>query len=149
MKTIQIISSITREKLKELLCDLYEHTLKDDHLFHFFFEPELIIRISSKQCLQKIKEFLVEQKIEFSEYEYPFTKKGFSEAQDGIVAQHLDLFLSVFHAHAVAAIIMNDDEYLNYLERVIHTALNTGFYSRQEEGKILLKLADLKLKKAD
>lgn len=133
-------------KLKALVKELYEHTLKDDPKFHFFFEPEIIFRITTEDCLTKAKNFLQNRNIEFEEYDYPFAPEGkFGEEKGGIVANNLDIFLPVLHAHSVAAITMSEDEHFKYLERVIHTAFNPKFYSHEQEGNKLANLAVLKL----
>jgi len=134
-------------KLKALAKELFDHTLKDDPKFHFFFEPDLIFRITTEDCLAKVKSLLETNNIEFKEYDYPFpTKKGeFGEECDGIVANNLELFLQVFHANSVAALTMSEEEHFKYLERLVHTAFNPKYYSHEQEGKWLLKLAALKL----
>lgn len=135
-------------KLKNLIKELYDYTLKDDSIFHFFFEPEIIIRIESEQSLEKVKSFLQERSISFEEYEYPFPPEGkFGEGKDSVVAKHLDLFLPLFHASSVAAITLDEAEHAHYLERLVHTAFNPKFYPHEHEGQYLLKLAELKLGK--
>ncbi|MBI4097015.1 MAG: hypothetical protein HY428_01200, partial [Candidatus Levybacteria bacterium] len=112
-------------KLKALVKELYDYTLKDDPKFHFFFEPEIIFRITTEVCLTKARSFLQSKNIEFEEYDYPFAPEGkFGEERDGIVANNLELFLPILHGHSVAAITMSEDEHFKYLERVIHTAFN-------------------------
>ena len=133
-------------KLKALVKELYDHTLKDDLKFHFFFEPEIIFRITTEDCLRKAKSFLQSKNIEFEEYDYPFAPDGkFGEERGGIVANNLELFLPILHGHSVAAITMSEDEHFKYLERVIHTAFNPKFYSHEQEGNKLANLAVLKL----
>lgn len=133
-------------KLKALAKEVYEHILKDDPNFHFFFEPEIIFRITTENCLAKAKSFLQSKNIEFEEYDYPFPSNGkFGEEKGSIVANNLDIFLPVLHAHSVAAITMSNDDHFKYLERVIHTAFNPKFYSYGEEGERLARLAELKL----
>lgn len=135
-------------KLKNLIRELYDHALKEDPVFHFFFEPEIIIRIESKDCLEKVKSFLREKSIFFEEYDYPFPPEGkFGEGKESIVARYLDLFLPLFHANSVAAITLSEDEHAHYLERLVHTAFNPKFYPHEQEGNYLLKLAELKLGK--
>jgi hypothetical protein len=133
--------------MPKLIRELYDCALKDDPLFHFFYEPELIIRIGSEHCLQRVRLFLNERNVAFEEYDYPSPKtvKGFGEEKGGVVAEHLDLFLPVFHAHSVAAITMDDPTHTQYLERVIHTAFNPKRRSREHEGTTLLTLAKMKL----
>jgi hypothetical protein len=133
-------------KLQGLIRELYACCLKDDGKFHHFFEPELIVRIDSVEVLNAAKDWLNSKSIEFEEYDYPFPAPGqFGEDANGIVANHLELFIAIFHAHSVAAIIMNDEDHLKYLERVIHTAFNPRFASQRDEGNALMMLAKLKL----
>lgn len=133
-------------KLKALVKELYDHTLKDDPKFHFFSEPEIIFRITTKDCLTKAKSFLQSKNIEFEEYDYPFAPEGkFGEERGGIVANNLELFLPILHAHSIAALTMSEEEHFKYLERVIHTAFNPKFYSYEQEGGKLANLAVLKL----
>ena len=42
-------------KMKELMRELYDAALKDDPKFHFFFEPEIIIRLSSPVIFWTVK----------------------------------------------------------------------------------------------
>jgi len=133
-------------KLKALVKELYDHTLKDDPKFHFFFEPEIIFRITTEDCLIKTKDFLRSKNIEFEEYDYPFAPEGkFGEKRGGIVANNLELFLPMLHAYSIAALTMNEEEHLEYLERVIHDAFNPKLYSYKQEGEELEKLAVVKI----
>lgn len=133
-------------KLKILVRELYEYTLKDDPSFHFFFEPEIIFRITTEDCLTKTKSFLQNRNIEFEEYDYPFAQEGkFGEKRGGIVVNNLELFLPMLHAHSIAALTMNEEEHLEYLERVIHDAFNPKLYSYKQEGEKLAKLAVMKI----
>ena len=136
------------DRMKSLIKELYDSTLKDDPKFHFFFEPEIIFRITTEECLSKVKEFLQNKNIEFEEYEYPFPPEGkFGEGKDSIVAKNLELFLTIFHANSVAAITMNEEGHFQYIERLVHTAFNPKFYSHEIEGTWLANLAALKLGK--
>ena len=135
-------------KLKSLIKELYDHALKDDPGFHFFFEPEIIIRITTQDSLTKVKKYLQDKSINFEEYDYPFPPEGkFGEERGGIVANNLDLFLAIFHANSVAAITMSEEDHFKYLERLVHTAFNPKFYPHEQEGKWLANLAILKLGK--
>lgn len=135
-------------KLKELVKELYEYCLKDDPKFHFFFEPEIIIRIHSQGCLSRLKSYLSSKNIEFEEYNYPFPPPGkFGEEPDGIVARNLELFLAVFHANSVAALTLSEEDHFKYIERLVHTAFNPRFFPHDKEGTWLLNLALLKLGK--
>lgn len=140
------INTIDLPKLKALIQDLYTHVLKDDPKFHFFFEPEIIIRTMEGDTLERVKNFLTERNIQFEEYDYPFAPKGkFGELRDGIVANNLQLFLTIFHANSVAALTMTDEEHFRFVERLIHTAFNPKFFSLSQEGTYLANLAVMKL----
>lgn len=134
-------------KLKSLIKELYEYTLKDDPKFHFFFEEvDIVIRIDAEECLSKVKTYLRDKRIDFEEYDYPFPPEGkYGEGRDSIVANNFELLMTVFHANSVAAIILDEDKHFQYLERLIHTALNPKYYSHDQEGEQLLKLAKLKI----
>ena len=135
-------------KLKNLINEIYKYTLKDDHSFHFFYEPEIIIRIMSPECLEKTKMFLTSKNIEFEEYDYPYPPEGkFGEDKNGIVAKNLELFLNVFHSNSVAALTMSEEDHFQYLERLMHTAFNPKFFPHEQEGKWLAELSLLKLGK--
>eukprot|EP01083_Nonionella_stella_P048219 129071_1 len=153
MKTVHIKGVVTENnetdfaRLKTILKDLYSSVLNKDDLFHFFFEPELIIRVSL--CNVSVVEmYLNKNGIKHIVYPYPIPDdvwSQFGEHNNAIVLDHLNLFLTVFHAHSVAAIIMNDKEHFDYLERMIHTAFNPRLISRQKEGLQLLKYSQFKL----
>lgn len=135
-------------KLKNLINELYDYTLKDDPKFHFFFEPEIIIRITTEVSLTKVKNYLQSKSINFEEYDYPFPPEGkFGEEKGGIVANNLDLFLAVFHSNSLAALSMSEEDHFKYIERLVHTAFNLKFYPHEQEGKWLTNLAVLKLGK--
>lgn len=135
-------------KLKNLIKETYENCLKDDPKFHFFYEPEIIIRIDSQECLDKTKSYLASKNIQFEEYDYPFPPAGkFGEDPSGIVAKNLELFLTIFHANSVAALTMSEQDHFQYLERLVHTAFNTKFYPHEQEGGWLANLAAMKLGK--
>jgi len=136
------------KQVLHLLKDLYSNILKDDPLFHYFFEPDLIIRIKDENVLARVKAYLQDKKIEFDEYEYPHAPDGkYGEEKDGIIDKYLDLFLAINHANSVAALLMDESEHFSYMERMIHSAFNTGRMPHQQEGLTLMKLAELKLGK--
>jgi len=141
------------KKQRELLVELYKTCLKDDEKFHFFYEPDIIIRLSSALVIEKVKELLSSKGIKFTTYDYPtpFSERlvvgsdkniyCYGEEKGGIVMKNFDLFITIFHAHSTAALSMSDSEHFEYMERVIHTMFNPRAYSRLEEGEHLAKLA--------
>ncbi len=158
MKTIQINNLLKADpngqlsiddikKYKQFPKELYDFALKDDPLFHFFFEgPVIIFRVQSAEVLQKVKNYLQNHKIEFEEYNYPNTPEGkFGEAKEGIVNRNLDIFIKLNHFYAVAALTIPDNDYFNYLERLIHSPFNMKGMTHPQEGMKLIKLGNLKL----
>ncbi|KAG2378644.1 hypothetical protein C9374_008283 [Naegleria lovaniensis] len=155
------------ETRRQLLHDLYHlepNGLKHDPLFHFFYEPEIIIRFSSELVRNQVKAKLDELQIGFVEYNYPTPESQYvelvahtevmdlvekrihccGENKDGIVIRNLPLFLNIFHGHSVAALEMNREDHFHYMERVIHTMFNPFAYTRDEEGRKLAKMAIFK-----
>jgi len=157
MKTIQInnyveiingdsVSQNDISKMKSLIETLYKEILKKDLKFHFLFEPQLIIRIDSIECLDEVKKYLAENNIDFEEYDYPYAPNGkFGETKGGIVDRYLELFIVILHSSAVAALTMSDTDHLEFLERAAHDLFNPKFYGYKLEGEILCKLAKMQL----
>jgi hypothetical protein len=138
---------------KILIKELYGKFLREDPLFHFLFEPDLIIRISNNKVLNEIKGFLEQADIDFDIYDYPLpvpnaAKRRFGENEGGPIIEKLyDVYLPLFHLNAIAALTMNEDEQGVYIERANHTFYNMLGNSRQEEADKLLLLAIRKSEK--
>jgi hypothetical protein len=152
MKTLHIIDKekTSQNDKANLLKLLYEKFLLKDPQFHFFYEPEIIIRMSMDDLLKETSNFLIAQNYKIEIYDYPSPSKNdhqycYGEHPDGIVIKNLDLFLPLFHAHSVAALRLSHEDHFSYMERSIHTLFNPAAYSRVDEGVHLAKLAELKL----
>ncbi len=74
-KKNQDYSKEEEKKLKELIAELYQVALKDDPQFHFFYEPEIIIRISKADVLEKVKLYLEAKGFGFVVYDYPLPQR--------------------------------------------------------------------------
>jgi hypothetical protein len=139
-----------KEKLDptKIIQELYSKFLKDDPLFHYFFEPDLIVRISSNQVLEKIKNHLDKEQIAFIIYDYPVpvqrTDRYCYGESPGPVLERLDVYLPLFHLHALAALTMSPDHHFAYMERSTHTMCNMAGQSRQQEAENLVLLAERK-----
>ena len=128
--------------------------------------------MSSRAIAQRLSQFLSSLKAEHQVYSYPSplklkpgveddedkkqsslglgygrsrVKARYGEDAGGIVLGHLPLFLTVFHAHSVAALTMSTKEHFQYVERSSHTMFNPAFISRAQEGQYFTKLAAFKL----
>lgn len=141
MNTIHV-----KSKKPKLIIDIFNLFLKDDPYFHFFYEPEIIIRVSVDEIKNRIIDYLDKDNISYEEYEYPFPPQGnYGEIEGGIVANNLDLFIPVFHSNSVAALTIKDGDFIKYLERITHTASNSRGLDHIQEGILLTNLASLKL----
>ena len=73
--------------------------MKYSDFWHFFYEPELIVRVEIKKVRQ-IKEFLKSKKLSFKVYDYPFPKdkKGYGQGSKSrdIVTTYFDYFVYIF-----------------------------------------------------
>jgi hypothetical protein len=135
---------------KSLMSDLYKRFLINDDHFHFFYEPDIIIRISDEGILKQISDYLASRLINFLVYDYPAPQTNqhhecYGEDENGVVIRNLSLFIPIFHANSVAALSMSQEDHFLYMERVIHTMWNPAAYTRAEEGAYLGRLASYKL----
>jgi len=141
MNTIHV-----KSKEPELIVDLFNLFLKDDPYFHFFYEPEIVIRVSVDGIKNQIIDYLDKNNISYEEYEYPSPPQGkYGETEGGVVANNLNLFIPVFHSNSVAALTFKDSDFKKYLERITHTASNSRGLNHIQEGILLTNLASLKL----
>lgn len=138
MKTIAIPYTCKGMDYRPLVKALYDHTLKDDPLFHFFFERTgLLIRISTEKSWNETVAFLKKREIAFEEY--PYSYPSYAEAQNGdhiedALEKNLDLLLPVYHADAVAAITLSQTDHHDFREKVTHAAFNPRFCFYRNEG---------------
>lgn len=124
-KTIEIQKIHKQEKRMKLVQYLFKKYLLDDDLFHYFFEPEIIIRVSEPKVLKDIETYLTKKKYKYFTYDYPaaFDKKAFYGASpsDKSIYDHL---MQLYHLHALAALIFNKKELKWYTNRTIHCLFN-------------------------
>lgn len=140
MKTIHLQKLSAKERV-QLIKKLYKKILKNDDKFHFFYEPNLVIR-ATEDSIVKIKELLSELGYKFDVYEYPTDKKkkGFFcfECED-YVLNNLEYFIQLYHLHSVLFFKLNKQEYYNYIGRTMHTACNIGGYSYLDEAEMSME----------
>lgn len=123
-KTIEIQKIKGQEKRIKLVRYLFKNFLIDDDLFHYFFEPEIIIRISNSKVLKDIEEYLTKKQYKFFIYDYPaFDKKAFYGANptDKTIYKQL---MELYHLHAIAALTFNFREINWYTNRALHCLFN-------------------------
>lgn len=137
MKTIH-----TRNKAKTLIKKLYKAVLKDDNQFHFFYEPELIIRVRNKN-VEKVTKYLEKQGVKFEVYDYPYPRgcaeeDGYCFESSKFVRDNLEMFKKIYHFHSVANLTLSEKKYKDYLGRIMHTACNVGGLGYCEEGIFLI-----------
>lgn len=132
----------------DLVKSLYRHALHEDPLFHFFYEPDLIIRTSLLSVREKIEQWLKDRNYTFIIYDYPTPKPIFGQilyGENGFVEEHLDLFLEIFHTHSLAAVEMDGDEHGFYMTHVIDKLLSDETRLIESKSRTLEYLASRKL----
>ena len=108
----------------KLMRYLFKEFLLEDDLFHYFFEPEIIIRFSNPKVLNNVKKYLEKKEYKFFTYDYPgFDKKAFygaSKLDKSIYAPLMHLY----HLHALAVLLFNKKQMKWYTNRTIHCLYN-------------------------
>jgi hypothetical protein len=143
MKTIHFFEkrSLTIASRRKLIKTLYDKFLCEDSSFHFFYEPELIVRADNKVC-EEIKKYMFQDiRFKCAIYGYPKSigKQGnYCWECDPVVLKNLDLFREIYHAHSILALTLSKSQYIKYMKRLSHTAANTGGLSYYEEGQFLM-----------
>ena len=132
-KTIEI-QKIDNQKIRwKLLKYLFTEFLYEDNLFHFFFEPEIIIRVSKPKVLGKIENYLNKKGYKFFIYDYPaFDKKAFYGANLKDKSVYSEL-MQLYHLHALASLMFNKKEIAWYTNRTIHCLFNMRGLEYHEE----------------
>lgn len=124
-----------------LVYDIYKKFPKLMYL-HFFYEPDLIMRISTYDK-NRISKFLTARKLKFKVYDYPFpkNKKNFGEGRDSVVYKYFYYFTQLFQLNSTMGIRIKTKDAMPLIERATHTMLNQMGYEWIEEEMILLTLA--------
>ena len=132
MKTIEIERQ--RYKVDKLTLDfLYKYILKYDDSFHFFFEPQLIIRTS---YVREVKKTLKNLGIKYKVYDYPYPKKGFGESKQWKkIQRNLE---KIYHLQAVSVLTSNKRETKFIANRLGHCYLNMRGFEFYTESKFYL-----------
>lgn len=130
---------------KRLIKKVYDEVIKDDPKFHYFFEPELIIRISDTY-VEKVKQVLDKDGVKYVEYDYPLPKKQniidkklikcHGEQDKPTVLKNLDLFIRLFHVNSIAALTLGASDYNAYMERNIHSFYNQTCQPTKDEHQL-------------
>jgi hypothetical protein len=135
-------------KLDVLIRNLYAKTLQSDEGFHFFYEPSLIIRVSSHSVSVKIEKYLNAKNFDYFKYAYPIPddqQHCYGEAQGQIVMQHLPLFTSIFHTHSVAALMLDPVDHDLYTRTILIHLIELTKLSKVKKSELLEDLASWKL----
>jgi hypothetical protein len=129
----------------ELLSDSYNKRLVkkiyklDLYYFHFFYEPQLIVRVSDTDE-SKVISYLKKRHIKYEIYDYP-NGKGFRESKKGVSYKY-SVYLSLLYYLNSKHVAERDkkDDY-KILERYTHTFMNQMGYHWIDEVVFLLCLA--------
>src|SRR3990167_8097404 len=99
IKTIH--TKIEGPRAQRLIKELYKKVLHGDDIFHFFYEPELIIRTT---LFNQVSAILNSKRVKYEIYKYPVDlgKKGnYCFECDELKLKNLELFKRIYHQHAV------------------------------------------------
>ncbi len=146
MKTIQILRLKQKEQ-KKLLRILYDEFLIEDTLWHYFLEPDLIIRVKNAKIIKEITTFLHLNYINFVIYDYPIAPdpineggRDYDEAPKSITINYLKHFLAVYHVQCVFYMEIKDIDKKEMRAKIIHSLINEDFMNYDEEMHELNKL---------
>lgn len=115
MKTIHI-----KTKNKSIIKKLYRDILNKDSEFHFFYEPELIIRTNK---VRKVRKWLHKNKIKHRVYDYPMpvhTEGNYCYECEPFTRNNIDFFKQIYHFssmlvnHATLLKVLTKATYANY-----------------------------------
>ena len=129
--TLHIIENNIQQNV---LHDLFAILLENDPQFHFFFEPELIIRISSPKALEALQKRLTLAQYAYRCYSYPTPENNSIHEQNcgemfgGIVIENLACFSHIFHLHAKAAILFEESTHAYYTSEIIRFICDESRY---------------------
>ena len=137
---IQKVGDIKRKW--SLLRFLFIKFLIDDEQFHYFFEPNLIIRLSNLKVLKNVTAYLDKQKIKHFEYDYPYNKNPdlyYGEPKKRRNPHYL--LMELYHLHAIASLVFKKKDIEWYTNRNIHCLFNMRGLEYHEEVIESLKYA--------
>ena len=137
MKTIEIVTE--KINYKQLIKKIYNKFLLNDDKFHFFYEPQLIIRLSEEK-LKIIKEYLNKKKIEYKIYPYPYPKKG--KYKESKRYKNINLYLNRLYNLQALLYFKSSKKQLSFVSnRLHHCFLNICHLDFYEESKYYLSQA--------
>jgi len=138
MKTIQVIELDHDNKIR-LLHKLHKAYLWDDPNYHFFFEPDLIVRTSN---WFEISDYLDKRKIDYFLYDYPYSNLCFGYGESRRYRKIQPNLEKLYHLQA--EIILNNKSKklkLFVANRMHHCYLNMLGYEHYDESRYYLNQA--------
>uniref|UniRef100_A0A6M3IRH2 Uncharacterized protein n=1 Tax=viral metagenome TaxID=1070528 RepID=A0A6M3IRH2_9ZZZZ len=150
MKTIELEKK--EPKASKILRKVVNLVNAKDY-FHFFYEPQLIIRIPDSIVKSLIKCLKI-KKVKYKIYDYPFPKHGgkwgsnkeFGEGKKGIIIKYFSYFKHLLTINSAFALGRKKRDDYKIIERYTHTFLNQLGYAWTDEALILLELATKRMK---
>jgi len=147
MKTIHILRQ-PKKKQQELIKELYQKFLYKDKLWHFFLEPDLIIRCTNRKVIQDIATYLHWKFVPFDIYDYPHSKNSvniggwdYDEAPKSITVKYLKHFMQVYHVQCVFYMEIEEKDKPMMRAKLIHSLWNQDFKNYEDEMQGLNSLA--------
>lgn len=132
-----------------LLRKLYKKGCFKSNDWHFLFEPELIIRLNTKEdALDRIETILRKEGIGFIKYQYPLIDSDPKHRVEKIYGDFgLNRFqLTMLNNSCKAYLSLTGREYIRLIERTWHCMHNLAGFNWKDEGLIGMSLAKNRLK---
>ncbi len=132
-------------KKKLLLKKLFFLFLEEDDSFHFFYEPNLIVRVSEDKILKQITKYLDKRKVKYKIYDYPYPedKKEYGEGKNwDHIFPHL---LRLYHLYALMLLQFEGQDIEWFTGRAMHCILNMRGYDWLDEASYHSQVANRRI----
>ncbi len=147
MKEIKIKNTGYESNDYAIIITLYNHVLKDDENWHFFYEGDFNIIRFSDEFEEKIFKCLdnTEKNVQLISVDSTLVKDWTDDHE--IVNEFKDEFIKVFHTNSVFAMkifqkYLNKDEinYQKIADRILHGFFNNNYYNAVKEREHVKKI---------
>lgn len=143
IRTIHIYEKWSQKKRESFVKDLYRKILYKDPSFHFFYEPEIIIRTRNQRTVGYLKRYFDYKHILYAIYKYPDKNAPptfYGDPAKSITVKYLSEFLQAYHALAVFQMTVKAKDLPEIRAKVIHSLYNMDYRSYEYEGRALNNL---------
>lgn len=144
IKTIHIYEGWSQNKREKFMIELYKKLLCNDPSFHFFYEPEIIIRSRNKRTIGFLKNYLDNRHILYAVYNYPDKNdppEFYGDPPKSITVKYLEEFMQVYHAIAVFQLTAKTKEIPEIRAKIMHGCFNMDNKGYEYEAQAYIQRA--------